>query len=430
MLLSSLQHFTTTYLSKQDIHNVSASYAPDVRKVVLTSYYAALAKLEAKNVSNIPRAPVSALLTAAAQGDASIYALFGGQGTNEVYFDELQALYDTYKPYVESFIATLTSEVLIPLAEANNDSNYYSHGLDVASWLSGAIPRPTTAYLASIPVSFPLIGLTQLVQYLVTLRIANLTPGEFRSRFAGTTGHSQGLGTAICIAASDSFESLYANAVKSIKWMFFSGLRGQHFFPILAIEPSIIDDCVEGGEGAPSPMLSVTGLPQKDLESHIKKTNSHLAENSQLHISLINGTRAFVVTGPARALYGLVISLRKVRAPSGLDQSKIPFSQRKPVFSVRFLVVNVPYHSEYLKGATEELFEYDLENQELWTPADLAIPVFHTENGAYIVSSFPSVCLLVLYRFGLASAVWFSDEVALRPGLRPHHELGQRNQVP
>jgi hypothetical protein len=36
---------------------------------------------------------------------------------------------------------------------------------------------------------------------------------------------------------------------------------------------------------------------------------------------------------------------------SGLDQSKTPFSQRKPVFSIRFLLIGVPYHSEYLDGA-------------------------------------------------------------------------------
>ncbi|KAH8100945.1 fatty acid synthase [Cristinia sonorae] len=382
VLLSAFKHFTTTYLSEQDIHNVTASYQPDVRKTVLSSYYLTLAKLEAKKISNIPRAPASALLTAATKGDASIYAIFGGQGTNEVYFDELQTLYDTYKPYVETFLQTITRDSLIPLAEENEETNYYAHGLDVISWLSGAVPRPSVAYLASIPVSFPLIGLTQLVQYLVTVRVANLTPGELRSRFAGTTGHSQGLGTAICIAASDSFDSLLANAIKTMKWMFYSGLRGQQYFPILALEPSILQDCVEGGEGAPSPMLSVTGLSQKDLESHIKRTNAHLAANSQLQISLINGTKAFVVTGPARALYGLVVALRKVKAPAGLDQSKIPFSQRKPVFSVRFLVVNVPYHSDYLKGATEEMFEDDLENEELWTPQDLAIPVFHTENGS------------------------------------------------
>lgn len=380
LLVDALKHFTSSYLSEQDIHYVVAAFDTDARKTVLSAYYFSLAALEQRGVS-VPRAPVSALLQAAEKGEASIYALFGGQGTNEVYFDELQSLYDIYQPYVTPFILAMINQVLIPLAEKWESTNYYTYGLDVLSWLNGASPRPPVSYLASIPVSYPLIALTQLVQYLVVCRAANLTPGELRARFSGTTGHSQGLGSAIAIAASTSLESFFENSVKMLKWSFFSSLRGQQFFPVLALEPSIVKDAIEGGEGAPTPMLSVAGLLLKDLEVHIKKTNAHLPENSQIQVSLHNASKAFVVTGPPRALYGLVTSLRKVKAPSGLDQSKIPFSQRKPVFSMRFLVVNVPYHSKYLEGATKKVFEEDLGGEELWTPKDLGIPVYNTETG-------------------------------------------------
>lgn len=381
VLLQSLKHFTTTYLSSQDIHAVSAAFDTEVRKTVLAGYFAAVAALELKNVSDVPSAPPSALLTAAADGEASVYALFGGQGTNEVYFDELQTLYDTYKSYVAPYIAAATQEVLIPLASASESTTYYSYGLDVVSWLNDASARPPVAYLASVPISFPLIGLTQLVQYLVALKVARITPEQLRSRLQGATGHSQGLISAVVIAASTTFQSYFENTKKALKWLFFSGLRGQQAFPILAVEPSIVEDSVEGGEGVPSPMLSIGGLSLKELEVHLKKTNAHLPENSQLQVSLHNGPKTFVVTGPPRALYGLVTLLRKVRAPSGLDQSKTPFSQRKPVFSVRFLVVNVPYHSTYLTGQTEKMFSEDLGGAELWEAKDLAIPVYHTENG-------------------------------------------------
>ncbi|EPS94075.1 hypothetical protein FOMPIDRAFT_93382 [Fomitopsis schrenkii] len=59
-------------------------------------------------------------------------------------------------------------------------------------------------------------------------------------------------------------------------------------------------------------------------------------------------------------------SLSRVRAPSGLDQSKTPFSQCKLVFSARFLGVGVPYHSDYLRGMTEKIFEEDLAGEEPW----------------------------------------------------------------
>ncbi|KAJ7227399.1 fatty acid synthase [Mycena pura] len=382
LLLHVFTHFTCTYLETNDIHSLVASYATEARKAVLGSYFLALVTLRESQVAEVPSGPRPALLTTVAEKKASVFALFGGQGTNEVYFDELQSLYDIYRPFVASFLATITNDALVPLAAAQSSTFHYTFGLDVMSWLSGSSPRPSTTYLASVPVSFPLIGLTQLVQYLVSCNVAGLTPGQFRDTIAGATGHSQGIVSAVAVAASSTFESFTTNALKAIKWLFFCGLRGQQAFPIVALEPSIIEDSVENGEGVPSPMLSVTGLKLGELEVHIKKTNSHLTENAQLSVSLHNGPRAFVVTGPARSLYGLVTNLRKVRAPSGLDQSKTPFSQRKPVFSARFLVVGVPYHSTYLAGTTEKLITEDLKGEELWTVDELKISVFNTEDGS------------------------------------------------
>jgi len=384
VLLTVFRHFTSTYLTSKDVHSLVVSYDTTVRKDVLTAYFSALATLEFHvELSEVPRPPPSALLNATSQSKASVYALFGGQGTNEVYFDELQSLYDIYKPYVSPFLDA-SSRVLVQLATQANDDGFafYSYGLDVLAWLDGRIPRPSVDYLASIPISFPLIGLTQLTQYLVATRVANMNPGEMRSLFAGATGHSQGVVSAVAISASATFDSLSQNTEKALKWLFYSGLRGQEAFPVVSVESSIVQDSVEGGEGTPSPMLAVTGLPLPDLQKFIKKTNAHLPEMSKLYVSLHNGPRAFVITGPARALYGLVTSLRKVRAPSGLDQSKIPFSQRKAVFSIRFLVVGVPYHSNYLKDVAAKVTEIDLKGEESWTPDQLAIPVYHTENGS------------------------------------------------
>ena len=70
------------------------------------------------------------------------------------------------------FVQTLTEDVLAPLvAEEEEASTHYMFGLDVVSWISGAAARSAVPYLASVLISFPLIGLTQLVQYLsVALR--------------------------------------------------------------------------------------------------------------------------------------------------------------------------------------------------------------------------------------------------------------------
>ncbi|KAI6129042.1 hypothetical protein EDD16DRAFT_1516096, partial [Pisolithus croceorrhizus] len=391
LLLDAFTQFVSKYLSDTDLFSFISPFDGDARKTILAAFFLARATLEQQNITAIPKPQMPALFTAASNSDASIYALFGGQGTNEVYFDELQALYDSYEPYVSPLITAISNEVLIPLVAAHASSSFYNYGLDVISWLSGAVARPSIAYLASVPVSLPLIGLTQLIQYLVVCRISDLTPAQLRGYFAGTTGHSQGVVSAVAISASSTYESFDINAKKALRWLFYCGMRGQEAFPALVLEPSIVRDSVEGGEGHPSPMLSINGLDLSALKIHINATNKHLPSNSQVSVSLYNGPRNFVVTGPPRSLYGLVTNLRKVRASSGLDQSKVPYSQRKPAFGVRFLVVNAPYHSSYMSEATDKLCNEDLEGEELWAHDELAIPVFNTEDGSDMRKSTSSI---------------------------------------
>jgi fatty acid synthase subunit alpha len=95
-------------------------------------------------------------------------------------------------------------------------------------------------------------------------------------------------------------------------------------------------------------MLSVDGLLLEDLQPHISKWNKYPPDDSQFGVLLHNGPRNFIVTGPLRTLYGLVANLHKICAPTGSDQSKVEFSKRKLVFSVRFFIVGVPFHSQYL----------------------------------------------------------------------------------
>jgi hypothetical protein len=74
------------------------------------------------------------------------------------------------------------------------------------------------------------------------------------------------------------------------------------------------------------------------------RTNADLPANAPVQVSLRSGPQPSSLVVPLVHLYGLATSLKRARALGGLDQSKIPFSQRKPVFSVRFLVVGVPSH--------------------------------------------------------------------------------------
>ncbi|KAF9513944.1 hypothetical protein BS47DRAFT_1276679, partial [Hydnum rufescens UP504] len=152
-------------------------------------------------------------------------------------------------------------------------------------------------YLVSVPISFSLIGLMRLVQYLVTARVSNLSPGELGSVIQGTTGHTQGMVSAVAIAASTTSDSYTTNMARAIKSPFYMGLRGQGAFPVLALEPMIVQDTIEEGESTPMPISAISGLTLKAPKVHINSTNSCLLTNSKLFASVNNGSEIFVVTG-------------------------------------------------------------------------------------------------------------------------------------
>lgn len=90
VLLAAYNHFSAQYLAATEVHSLAAKYPAPVRALIISSYYNARTKLQvAGHSKDLPKFTRSALL-AAAGTNAEVYGLFGGQGMNEVYFDELQ----------------------------------------------------------------------------------------------------------------------------------------------------------------------------------------------------------------------------------------------------------------------------------------------------------------------------------------------------
>ncbi|KAI4087474.1 MAG: hypothetical protein LQ344_006763 [Seirophora lacunosa] len=371
-----LNEFERVHLQGNDIHALATSVPGITAKklVIVQSYFAARA------ACGRPLKPHdSALTRAASDGEASLYAIFGGQGNIEEYFEELREIYTTYPSFVEQLVSR-SADLLQSLSRDTRAEKLYSKGLDVLRWLHNRESQPDTDYLVSAPVSLPLIGLVQLAHYTVTCRTLGLNPGEVRQRFSGTTGHSQGIVTAAAIAAADSWETFEAVTHDALTILFWIGSRSQQAYPRTSLAPGTLQDSVEHGEGTPTPMLSVRDLPKPALQEHVNATNHHLPKDRHIAISLTNSARNFVVTGPPISLYGLNLRLRKVKAPTGLDQTRIPFTERKVRFVNRFLPITAPFHSVYLTDAYSHL-QNDLKDLRI-DPKNLGIPVFHTATGA------------------------------------------------
>ena len=370
-----LNEFERAFLRGNDVHALAVSLPGIQQKklAVVKSYFAARAS------ANRPIRPhQSALFRAAGDGEALLYTIFGGQGNIEEYFDELREVYTTYPSFVETLISN-SAETLKSLARDPRAEKVYSQGLDIMRWLHNKDTQPDTDYLVSAPVSLPLIGLVQLAHYTVTCKSMGVTPGEVREHIKGTTGHSQGIVAAAAIASADSWESFDTAATEALTILFWIGSRSQQAYPRTSLAPSILQDSVEHGEGAPTPMLSIRDLPRSAIQEHINTTNHHLPEDRHIAISLVNSARNFVVTGPPISLYGLNLRLRKVKAPTGLDQTRIPFTQRKVRFVNRFLPITAPFHSPYLVEAYKQIQE-DLKDLNI-PSRRLGTSVFDTNTG-------------------------------------------------
>ncbi|KAI8973281.1 fatty acid synthase [Mycotypha africana] len=374
--------FRAQYLKDNDVHAVTRELSPDSKKVVIQGYYHALVLLKEQNVISAEEAAPakSALFEAAARGDAKLFAIFGGQGNIEEYFDELADIWETYHGLVKPFVNRMAT-VLADYARSPDAKVVHSKGLDVLRWLNDVESRPDVQYLISAPVSLPLIGLAQILQYYVMVRVLNREFSEVRDLFEGTTGHSQGIISSVVISASSTEEEFITNTEKALGLLFWIGTRAQQVFPTTTLNPAILEDSISNNEGNPTPMLAITGLRESQVIKHLKATNAHLAPERQIEITLHNGPRSFVCTGPPQSLYGLNLSLRKLKAPTGLDQSRVPFSQRKIKFSSRFLPITAPFHSVYLKSAVPIILENAEKSGLRFDAKDLKVPVYATDSG-------------------------------------------------
>ena len=370
-----INEFERAFLHGNEVHALAASLPgiPQKKLITVKSYFAARA------AADRPLKPhESALFREAADGNASVYAIFGGQGNIEEYFEELREIYNTYPSFVEDFI-TASASHLLQLSRDPRADKLYSKGLDVMRWLQNRDAQPDTDYLVSAPVSLPLIGLTQLCHYAVTCKVLGTDPGHVRDRLSGTTGHSQGVITAAAIAAAHDWSSFEQAAKDALIILFWIGSRSQQAFPRTSLAPAALQDSIDNGEGTPTPMLSIRDLPISQVQAHIDTTNQHLPEGRHIAISLVNSARNVVVTGPPMSLYGLNLRLRKVKAPTGLDQTRIPFTERKIRFVNRFLPITAPFHSEYLCEA-RKLIDEDLKDIKISSDR-LAIPMYDTNSG-------------------------------------------------
>ncbi|MCJ1282192.1 beta subunit of fatty acid synthetase [Xylographa opegraphella] len=372
--------FEAQSLRGREVHTaVSSWHITSVNKQLTIQAYLKAKSLLATKQSYNNSYSKSALYTAALDGKASVFAIFGGQGNDDAYFNELESIYTVYQILTGGLI-TAASRLLERLSRDDRFAEQYPHGFNLIQWLEDASSQPETAYLISAPISFPLIGLLQLLHYKTVCHGLGCNPSEMHKMFSGTSGHSQGIVVSTVIAAAVSWTSFDDLSLEALVMLQSMGARSQEVFPPVTLSPFIIADAEEHGEGSPTPMLSIRDMSIHSVQEVVGDVNQHLDISQRIEVSLINARNKIVVSGPPLSLHTLNLRLRSRKAPAGVNQARIPFSERKPNFSHRFLPITAPFHSSHLSEAVD-LVNNDLQHLSIFG-SSLSIPVHATHDGA------------------------------------------------
>ena len=342
---------------------------------LLKTYYAAL---RACNKQGVP--PNSALFQAAQNGEAHMYAVFGGQGVgNMTCLRDLSYLYSLYRMHLDDLL-DVASSTLNKLIESPKAAYFYERlGFDIKKWLKQPKTMPTPAYFAAAPLSFPINGLLSLAHYAIACKTLGKHPGEVRNSLQGLSGHSQGIVIAAAIARSGSWADFYDSTALALEILFWVGFESHHAAPTSTLTPEDNKDSIVSGEGPPSPMLGIRGLDRTMLQRFIDETNHHVPHTQHIYLALVNSRDNFVVSGPPKTLRSLNLRLRKIKADEKLDQSQIPYKQRKIVLLNRFLPISAPFHSPHLEKSVNQVMKA-LEYRS-FTGSDLRTSVFSTLTG-------------------------------------------------
>ena len=332
----------------------------------------------------------------------SLVALFAGQGANPL--KDLSQSKPKWSDKITEFVRDVSDVLVAETAtpEALETGFRFVFGLNVSDWVDKLV-TPTREYLHSAPISSPTIMLAQVVRYLLFLERFGVTHKEMLLKhWKAAAGHSQGVVTAVLIAASADESELLANAQKFALYMLWQGLRCHN-----ALNEEVRGDRRKAfsmkqdtGKVRYSPMLAVRGLSKEDLQDiiagvetaelakreyvdslRIAGTQPRAVTPFAVSVALVNGPTACVVSGAPKHLELVWDAVENKSAAAGSSQSRIPFAERKPKVEMAYVRTSVAFHSVINEPAVAELLEDCARCGVEVNSQNLKIPVLDTETG-------------------------------------------------
>ncbi|KAJ2223592.1 fatty acid synthase alpha subunit Lsd1, partial [Coemansia sp. RSA 485] len=348
-------------------------------------------------------------------------AVFGGNSGSTSYLDQARWMVNVYGPLISDYVVQM-SEFLDAESMDNHCVNVYGNGLAIHRWITEPESMPEHEYLISSPVSMPLIGLVQLMHLMVLYKTFNVSPGNLACRFSVATGHSQGIISAVLLSTlTDDEESFVSGSKKALGLWMLIGALPQLTFPYYCITDRRGNGFSKNTDAEPTPMVSVQGLTKSQLTKIIDDFNARGSNHVQLAVT--NTVDRFVIAGQVEHAAKFARYAKALSAAPGEDQTKLPLALRKPVISVDFLGMTVPYHFDLLKESVEDIHVILKEKGWTFDAADMRIAVRSSYDGHDIRSEpdltkylIASVCVLpvdwprAVTAPGITHAVYFGTD--------------------
>ncbi|KAJ2805127.1 fatty acid synthase alpha subunit Lsd1 [Coemansia guatemalensis] len=191
-------------------------------------------------------------------------------------------------------------------------------------------------------------------------------------------GHSQGIVIATAFSMLSDAQSFFRLSEKVIGILMLAGVYPQVYQPNYYFANRTAKPPTEkvAELEPPRPMVSVRGVNKARLKALLSDFNSYQSsEDKHVHLSVVNSYDQFVVSGTVKSTVKLIKYLDAQSCEPGEDQSKVPFSKRKPLITTSYVDIAAPYHCNLLEGAILPAYKFAQEKQWVLAASDMRLPV-------------------------------------------------------
>ena len=297
----------------------------------------------------MPQQKLQQVVTLTNKSHRGLFIQFAGQGNQ--YLKELRRVYLS-EPATQNFINLAISKIKDETKRCEEAGlDFYRHGMEIDRWIEKEETAPPFSYLLSSPVSYPLIFLTRIANYLSLIKEGPTHPQLCHS-LKGTRGFSTGIVAALLSALNVPHPKWLERALACQGLFVWAGAKVQECTARQNVQ-------LELAPNEASCMARVEGIPLFALQNALSQSScgvelAYVLENKRLVISAM---------------------------PAQLEQFKEELLQGHKEAKWSYILSSTAAHSAYHEPVIEPLQDEAKRLGVHFRAEELACPVYEVGEG-------------------------------------------------